>query len=167
MDKWAIPFQKYRDELIKRKYKDRYSGAFVGDCHSIIYKGGVYGYLPAPKGKLRLYYEWMPLAYIFEALGGKFSIVSIENGKPVVKDSSTVTPLLKRMEKQGFITRTKSTEDSRKVIIKLTTKGDELQEQAAVIPESLVKKIAGDTMDIETLKRLKNDLDQLIKLLNK
>ncbi|MBS2211233.1 MarR family transcriptional regulator [Carboxylicivirga mesophila] len=85
----------------------------------------------------------------------------------LILNTNTVTPLLKRMEKQGFITRTKSTEDSRKVIIKLTTKGYELQEQAAVIPESLVKKIAGDTMDIDTLKRLKNDLDQLIKLLNK
>ncbi|MBR8537351.1 MarR family transcriptional regulator [Carboxylicivirga sediminis] len=85
----------------------------------------------------------------------------------LILNTNTVTPLLKRMEKQGFITRTKSTEDSRKVIIKLTTKGDELQEQAAVIPESLVKKIAGDNMNIETLKRLKSDLDQLIKLLNK
>ena len=76
-------------------YIGKDSGAFVGDCHSIIYKGGVYGYLPAPKGKLRLYYEWMPMAYIFESLGGKFSLVSIEGGKAVIKDSSTVTPLLK------------------------------------------------------------------------
>ncbi|MFX0099237.1 MAG: hypothetical protein ACFFCS_06610 [Candidatus Hodarchaeota archaeon] len=95
MDKWDLKFHKFHDELIKRKYKDRYSGAFVGDCHSIIYKGGVYGYLPAPKGKLRLYYEWMPMAYIFETLGGTFKIITMEDGEPVINDSSTVTPLLK------------------------------------------------------------------------
>jgi DNA-binding MarR family transcriptional regulator len=85
----------------------------------------------------------------------------------LILNTNTVTPLLKRMEKQGFISRTKSTEDSRKVIIKLTSKGQELQEQAAVIPESLVKKIAGETIDIDALKKLKQDLDNLINLLNK
>ncbi|MCG8581128.1 MAG: MarR family transcriptional regulator [Bacteroidales bacterium] len=85
----------------------------------------------------------------------------------LILNTNTVTPLLKRMEKLGFITRTKSSDDSRKVIIKLSSKGQDLQEQAAIIPESLVKKIAGESIDIESLKRLKNDLNQLINILNK
>ncbi|MCU4156790.1 MarR family transcriptional regulator [Carboxylicivirga sp. A043] len=85
----------------------------------------------------------------------------------LILNTNTVTPLLKRMEKQGFITRTRSTEDSRKVIIQLTAKGHKLQEQAAIIPESLVSKMAGGDIDIDTLKRLKDDLNQLIQLLKK
>ncbi|WP_430814999.1 MarR family winged helix-turn-helix transcriptional regulator [Carboxylicivirga sp. RSCT41] len=85
----------------------------------------------------------------------------------LILNTNTVTPLLKRMEKQGFITRSRSPEDSRKVIIKLSSKGLNLQEEAALIPESLVKKIAGENIDMDALKRLKKDLDQLIDLLNK
>ncbi|MGL1919407.1 MAG: MarR family transcriptional regulator [Hyphomicrobiales bacterium] len=41
-------------------------------------------------------------------------------------ESSTVTPLLKRLEKTGYITRNRSKKDERQVIIKLTAKGSEL-----------------------------------------
>ncbi|MHA1698458.1 MAG: hypothetical protein ACTSWN_06435 [Promethearchaeota archaeon] len=93
--KWHQKFKDYHHELIKKGYKDRYSGSFVGDAHAILYKGGVYGYFPAPKGKLRLYYEWLPVAFIFENIGGKFLIIEMENDNPVIKTSNDVTPLLK------------------------------------------------------------------------
>lgn len=49
-------------------------------------------------------------------------------------DSGTVTPLLKRLEKQGFIQRQRSLEDERKVIITLTDAGKELRHEAASVP---------------------------------
>ena len=52
-------------------------------------------------------------------------------------DNGTVSPLLKKMEKAGYITRSRSAEDDRVVIITLTQKGRELQEQAKDIPEKV------------------------------
>lgn len=94
--KWNQKFIKYQDELLEMGFKDRYSGSFVGDAHAILYKGGVYGYLPTPQGKLRLYYEWLPIAYIFETLGGKFRIIEFQpDGTPVARDHHEILPLMR------------------------------------------------------------------------
>ena len=53
-------------------------------------------------------------------------------------DSGTVSPLLKRMEKAGFVTRTRSPEDERSVRVEPTSMGTELEEKAAGIPAALV-----------------------------
>ena len=53
-------------------------------------------------------------------------------------NTNSITPILKRMEAQGIITRQYSEEDERKVIITLTPKGKMLQIEAASIPEKFV-----------------------------
>ena len=58
--------------LIAQNFKDRYSGSLVGDVHAILTYGGIYSYFPYPKAKIRMYYEWLPLAYIIETLKGVF-----------------------------------------------------------------------------------------------
>ncbi len=60
-----------------------------------------------------------------------------EIGKLLHLDSGTLTPVLKRMEKNGFLTRTRSKEDERAVIIHITEKGAALKEQAVSVPEKL------------------------------
>lgn len=45
-------------------------------------------------------------------------------------DYGTITPLIKRMEKQGLVTRTRNPSDERSVIVSLTAKGDELRVHA-------------------------------------
>ena len=55
----------------------------------------------------------------------------------LILNTNTVTPLLKRMESLGLITRARSGEDERKVVITLTERGRELKEQAALIPVEL------------------------------
>ena len=52
-------------------------------------------------------------------------------------DNGTVSPLLKKMEKAGYITRSRSKEDDRIVVITLTDQGRDLQEQAKDIPEKV------------------------------
>ncbi len=52
-------------------------------------------------------------------------------------DSGTLTPLLKKMEQEGYITRTRSREDERSVLISLTEKGRALEEKALHIPEAV------------------------------
>ena len=49
-------------------------------------------------------------------------------------DNGTVSPLLKKMEKAGYITRSRSAEDDRVVVITLTEQGREMQERAKDIP---------------------------------
>ena len=54
-------------------------------------------------------------------------------------DNGTVSPLLKKMEKAGYITRSRSQEDDRIVVITLTEEGRALREKAKDVPA----KVAG------------------------
>ena len=54
-------------------------------------------------------------------------------------DSGTLTPLLKKLEKKGFITRSKSKEDERNLVLKLTEKGKSLESELKNIPEEVYK----------------------------
>ena len=62
------------DKADGRPYSQRYVGSLVADAHRTLLKGGIFAY-PAdsksPNGKLRLLYEANPMAFIFEAAGGK------------------------------------------------------------------------------------------------
>ena len=55
-------------------------------------------------------------------------------GKRLHLDNGTLTPLLKKMETAGYVTRTRSSKDERVVIVSLTDKGWDLRDQAAEIP---------------------------------
>jgi DNA-binding MarR family transcriptional regulator len=81
----------------------------------------------------------------------------------LILNTNTVTPLLKRMEAEGFIKRQRSESDERKVIVKLTMKGKLLQVKAASIPESLASGLVSDTMNLGEMNDLK---DKLCKLIN-
>ncbi|WP_172252791.1 MarR family winged helix-turn-helix transcriptional regulator [Saccharibacillus deserti] len=80
-----------------------------------------------------------------------------ELGEELFLDSGTLTPLLKRLENAGFVSRKRSTEDERKVFISLTEKGRELQGKAAPIPECLAKDLNMDVPEfVELLGRFQN-----------
>lgn len=54
----------------------RYDGALVADAHRALVQGGVFAYpgtSARPEGKLRLLYEVNPMAFVFEAAGGRAS----------------------------------------------------------------------------------------------
>ena len=53
-------------------------------------------------------------------------------------DNGTVSPLLKKMESAGYITRTRSDEDDRVVVITLTEQGKEMQEKAKDLKMQMV-----------------------------
>jgi DNA-binding MarR family transcriptional regulator len=59
-------------------------------------------------------------------------------GERLFSDSGTLTPLLKRLEKLGFIQRQRSAEDERRVIVTLTKEGKQLQKKAAAIPVQML-----------------------------
>lgn len=60
-----------------------------------------------------------------------------ELGDRLHLDSGTLTPLLKRLESKGFVTRSRSKEDERVRVIAITRKGMALQDRARDIPLEL------------------------------
>lgn len=68
-----INWCKQKDKDTKRPYSARYIGSMVADLHRNLLKGGIFIYPPtakAPKGKLRLLFECIPMAFIVEQAGG-------------------------------------------------------------------------------------------------
>lgn len=78
-------------------------------------------------------------------------------GEILFLDSGTLTPLLKRMEINGLLRRSRSSKDERVVDIVITEKGEKLQEEAAHIP-CIIKQALSitDTQLIELRKQLNN-----------
>lgn len=81
--------------------------------------------------------------------------------KKLVLGTNTVTPLLKRMEEEGLITRQKDAEDERKVIVSLTERGEGLRKEAATVPCRMAERFAGCGKAGE-MARLYPTLDSLI-----
>lgn len=77
-------------------------------------------------------------------------------------DVATMSPLLKRMEKLGFIVRRRSRSDERKVMITLTVMGIELRERACTIPEQLVTKLE---VNLESLISFRQEAQSLVETL--
>ena len=71
---WKPKFLKFAKDLFrKEKLKVRYSGTFVADFSQILHRGGLFSYpaaKKAPRGKLRLVYEGVPMAFIWEQANG-------------------------------------------------------------------------------------------------
>ena len=57
-------------------------------------------------------------------------------------DNGTITPMLKKMEEEGFITRSRSKQDERVVSVSVTEKGWSLRQQVKDVPEMLDQRIS-------------------------
>lgn len=62
-----------------------------------------------------------------------------ELGKKLYLDSGTLTPVLKSLEAKGFVSRNRSTEDERVLMVEITKKGDALKDKAISVPQELGK----------------------------
>jgi len=92
---WSSKSKAYQQALINHDFKDRYSGSFVGDFHAILTYGGVYAYFASPEPKIRIYYEWLPLAFIIKTLEGEFYIIDSSENDEKVKEIERIEPLTK------------------------------------------------------------------------
>jgi MarR family transcriptional regulator, organic hydroperoxide resistance regulator len=68
-------------------------------------------------------------------------------------DSATLTPLLKKLEGAGFITRTRNKMDERIVEIKLTTKGNALQDDIVNVQKEVACNTGLDAIEFESLRQ--------------
>lgn len=66
-------------------------------------------------------------------------------------DSPTLSPLLKRLEAAGLLTRRRSNDDERRLDIELTTLGRELRREAEKIPPAIVERLGVDVAELEAL----------------
>jgi DNA-binding MarR family transcriptional regulator len=75
-------------------------------------------------------------------------------GKRLFLDSGTLTPLLKALEKQGYITRTRSSEDERVLVVELTPEGKKLKTKASAVPREVGKCVKLSAEDAKELYRI-------------
>ena len=66
-------------------------------------------------------------------------------------ETSTLTPILQKLEKQGHITRTRDRNDERKVVIRLSASGRAMQEKATAITRCMID---GTGMELEELDQM-------------
>ena len=87
--------------------------------------------------------------------------------KRLYLETNTVTPLLKRMEAEGFIARRKGEKDARQVIVSLTSKGRKLEDKASCVPYQMGQAVACRSITEKTAPELFHTLDDLIGTLSK
>lgn len=97
------------------------------------------------------------------ALWEKDDLTVNQVGEILQLDNGTLTPLLKRLESKGYLTRKRNTEDERVVKIHLTEKGQKIKEKATCIPMELTTEMK---VDLEELKQLKALSDKVVKQMN-
>lgn len=68
-------------------------------------------------------------------------------------ESSTITPLVKRLEAAGFVVRERSVEDERRVLVRLTTKGRDMRKACGCLGEALVARAGMTPASLATLNR--------------
>ena len=79
------------------------------------------------------YTQYIVMMVMWET--GEVNVKSL--GERLYLDSGTLTPLLKKLEAKGYISRQRSSEDERNVIITLTEDGEALKKKAVCIPEKM------------------------------
>ncbi|MFP3753601.1 Organic hydroperoxide resistance transcriptional regulator [compost metagenome] len=72
-------------------------------------------------------------------------------GERLTLDSGTLTPLLKRLEVAGLVTRARDEEDERRVLVSLTDAGRRLRASAEGIPEKMLCATQCSIEEIQTL----------------
>nr|WP_026449279.1 MarR family transcriptional regulator [Actinopolyspora mortivallis] len=86
-----------------------------------------------------------------------------ELGRVLRLDSGTLSPLLKRLEKAGFVRRERSREDERSVVVQATEQGTRLREQARDIPRRV---LSATGLDERQLSQLHADLIRVTEALD-
>jgi DNA-binding MarR family transcriptional regulator len=69
-------------------------------------------------------------------------------------DSGTLSPLLKRLDAMGLVSRRRSTSDERQVSVNLTERGEFLRRDAEKVHEEVVRRLGLDPEELEHLHRV-------------
>jgi len=113
----------------------------------------LYQPLLAPLGLTYLQYIVMMILWEHGAL----PVTAI--GEHALLDTGTLSPLLKRLEQQGFVARRRSAKDERVVEIAPTKEGLTLKKHCAEIPKHLFERVG---LPLDEAKALKKHIDHLL-----
>lgn len=100
------------------------------------------------------YPQYLVLMVLWEEDGARVSRL----GERLYLDSATLTPLLKRLEARGLVTRQRSKEDERVVEIFLTNEGTQLEKKALEVADGILCKM---DISLGDLGRLRDELKGL------
>ena len=84
-------------------------------------------------------------------------------GQELYLDSGTLTPLLKKLEEKGLVTRRRSELDERNLIVTITELGESMKDRALHIPEEMAKCVNLPKEDIRDLYRMLHQLLEYVK----
>lgn len=105
------------------------------------------------------YPQYLVLLVLWEEDGARVSRI----GDRLYLDSGTLTPLLKRLEARGLVSRRRNAEDERVVEIFLTPAGKKLKQRAEQVPVGLCDRAK---LTLDELTRLRDELRALTKKLH-
>ena len=100
-----------------------------------------------------------PQYLVMLALWEEESLRVSELGRKVQLDPGTLSPLLKRLEAQGYLRRERNRSDERSLAVVLTEQGRALRDDAEKIPPAIVERLG---MDVEELMELHRRLLDVI-----
>jgi len=109
------------------------------------------------------YPQYLVLLVLWEKDGQPVNDIA----KRLMLETNTVTPLLKRMEAERMVTRCRGKKDARQIIVKLTKKGQFLQEQLTDVPETVGQAVLCESVTPETVPGLFGMLDDIIRQLSR
>lgn len=81
------------------------------------------------------YTQYIAMMVLWE----KKTVTVKEMGQYLYLDSGTLTPLLKKLEAKGLVSRTRSTRDERNLDVTITEKGELLKDKAISVPEKIAR----------------------------
>lgn len=91
---------------------------------------------------------------VMMVLWDRKSITVKELGQILYLDSGTLTPLLKKLEAKGFLSRKRSEADERNLIVTLSKQGESLRERAVSVPGKIAQCVMLEPEEAMTLYRL-------------
>jgi len=104
------------------------------------------------------YPQYLVLSALWEADGQSVGAIADR----LALESSTVTPLVKRLELSGFVGRRRNPDDERQVIVTLTAKGRDLQQESKCLTELLLER---SSLSVPGIIRLNKEIGALVQAL--
>lgn len=96
------------------------------------------------------YTQYIVMAYFWKVKQSNLKEIS----KALMLDSSTLTPVLKKLENKGYVCRARSEKDERNLLITLTQAGEQLQEQTEHMLEEVGEYVQLEDKEQEQLQEI-------------
>ena len=106
------------------------------------------------------YTQYIVMMYFWQKGSSNLKEVS----KTLMLDSSTLTPILKKLEAKGFVLKNRSEKDERNLVIKKKKKGEALRDEALSIPTQVEECV---NVSEEEMQTLRNITCKILKSINK